>query len=319
MKSVSVALVAAIALMIVASTAQAVTFDPLFRITSVSGDCQVMPKGEKAFQAVKAGKAYHYGSHVRTGRKSSLIIVLSDGNECQVLADADLVMNQDTKNSKLKIINLKSGTVDINLDPAFEESGYGLQVETAAAICGVIGSVGSVNARSDNKMSVTTLGIKEGKFWCRSKNDHFKVVEMDADDWISVACSVDREFTRIKNIKGSYTINCKDSAGDMQTIDLKLNGIVKIWARRAPVGDNVTVTIIFTSPNGKIEQAFTYTEVDGRTPGEVDEDVQGIRDDIRAQLDDNSLDDTAVTTTTTTTTTVSTSTTIPNVTNAGRR
>ena len=317
MKSASKVIVSAICFVILTGFAQAAKFDPLFRITAIQGDCQVQPKGTDAFVPAESGRAYHYGTHIKTGRNSSIIMLLSDGNECQVLANADLVMAEDTKDSKLKIIKLGAGAVDVNLDPDFAEGGYGMQVETAAAICGVIGSRGSVDVRSDNEMTVTTLGVKEGKWY--SKGTHFKVSELDTEDIISIATSIDREFTRIKNLKGQYSVDCKNSAGETQTLEIKLNAVVKIWARRTEVGDNVTVTIIFTSPDGKVEQAFTYTEKDLRTPEEVAQSRDEIKEEIRRKLDEIDKSETVITTTTTTTTTVSSSTTIPSTTPVGRR
>lgn len=309
MKSVVIALVVASIMLVLTENTQATKFDPLFRVTSVSGECTIMPKGDKTFVPVENGRAYHYGSQIKTGRKSSLIMLLADGNECQVLADADLVMAEDVNDSKLKIIKLKAGRVDIDLDPEFENSGYGLQVETAAAICGAIGTKGSVDVRSDKEMSVTTCGVKEGKFF--AKGPEFMIPELDVEDLISIATSVDREFTRIKNLKGSYMINCKNSAGEPQTMEIKINAVVKIWQRRADVGNNLTVTIIFTSADGKVEQAFTYTQRDDRTPDELAQQRNEIRKDIKDALKKLDQRETVVTTTTTTTTTVTTSTTIP--------
>ena len=309
MKSVTIALVMTATMLALTGSSEATKFDPLFRVTSVQGECTVMPKGDKAFVPVESGKAYHYGSQIKTGRKSSLIVLLADGNECQVLANAELVMAQDVKNAKMKIIKLKAGRVDIDLDPEFENSGYGLQVETAAAICGAIGTKGTVDVRSDKEMSVTTCGVKEGKFY--AKGPQFMIPELDVDDLISIATSVDREFTRIKNLKGSYNINCKNSAGEPQTMEVKLNAVVKIWQRRTDIGNNLTVTIIFTSANGKVEQAFTYTLRDERTPSELAHQRNEIREDIKEALKKLDESDTVVTTTTTTTTTVTTSTTIP--------
>lgn len=309
MKRIAATLFSLAVFSVLSGPAYAVKFDPLFRVTSVTGECTVMPKGDTAFVPVQQDKAYHYGSVIKTGRKSSLIIVLADGNECQVLANAELEMQQDTTDPKLKIIKLKEGRVDVNLDPEFEESGYGLHVETAAAICGAIGCKFSNDVRSDNDMSVSTFGVSEGKVKIIGKN--FNIPEMDVDDFISVATSLDREFTRIKNLKGSFVINCKNSAGEMQTHEIKLNSIVKLWARRADVGDNVTVTIIFTSPDGKVEQAFTYTERDERSVEEIAKARNEIRKDIKEALKKLDESDTIVTTTTTTTTTVTTTTTIP--------
>jgi len=97
----------------------------------------------------------------------------------------------------------------------------------------------------------------------------------------------------------------------MQTHEIKLNSVVKIWARRADIGNNLTVTIIFTSQDGKVEQAFTYTERDDRSAEEIAKARNEIRKDIKEALKKLDQTDTIVTTTTTTTTSVTTTTTIP--------
>lgn len=315
MRSILLAIISTCLLFAASKDADAVNFDPLFRVTSINGECSIMPKGGSDFIQIESGKAYPYGSHLKTGRKSSLIIVLSDGNECQVLANADLVMTHDATNPKLKIIKLNAGTVDVDLDPEFENSGYGLQVETAAAICGAIGCKFSNDVRADNDMTVSTFAVGEGRV--RIIGEDFEVKEMDADDFISVAASFDGEFTRIKNLKGSFLIDVKNSAGEVQSVEIKLNSIVKIWAQTAEAGQKRTVTIIFTSPDGKVEQAFTYTEQNESTQEEETE--REISRDLQRKLDKTDQGGTVVTTTSTTTTSSTTTSTLPNATATGKQ
>lgn len=294
------------------SSVEAGKFDPLFKVINVVGDCKVSSSEGGSFAAVVENKAYPYGSHIKTGRNSSIIIVLSEGNEVQVLGNADLVMNEDTQDKKLKIIKLNEGQIEVNLEHEFSENN-GLNVETATAICAAIACKFSIDVRTQDDMKVCIFGTKEGKVKLIGK--HFTIPELDADDWVTLYSSFDREFLRLKVMKGGLSIELKDSSGNAQVIPLKLNSTIKIWSRRADVGNNVVVTILITSPDGKVEHTFTYTEPDDRTVEDITKQRRQIKKDIdganalikaREEAEDELIP--VVTTTTTTTTTVTTTT-----------
>lgn len=292
----------------VPSLSHAGKFDPLFRVISINGDCTLKTPSSDKFEVAIEGKAYPYGTQIQTHRNSSLVIVLSDGNECQVLANADLILTEDAADPKLKIIDLRTGQVEISLEREFEENN-GLNVQTPVAICGAISCKYNIDVRMEQDMLIGIFRCLEGKI--NIDGHQFNVDDLDADDWISVSASLDREFLRLKSIKGTFPVRVKDSNGDAQNIELKINSTVKIWQQRADIGNNVVVTILFLAPDGKtVEHAFNYTSPDPRTPEELAKLKIKIQD-AKKDKEKNDKDAREIVTTTTTTTTTVTTTTIP--------
>jgi hypothetical protein len=297
-------------------------FDPLFRVQHIQGQCTITAPG-KAAEAAATDRAYPYGSHIKTGRSSSMILILSDGNEVQVLSNADLAMTEDVKDPKIKIIKLNEGKVEVNLEPEFNKEN-GLNVETPVAVCGAVACKFSVDSRTEEDLKVILFGCTEGKI--NLKGDHFAIEEMGPDNLYSLSSSLDREFLRLKVVKGGAIITVKDDAGAPQNIELKVGCLVKIWERRADVGNTRSVTIIITGPDGtKMTHAFNYNQADTRSPDDlrlIAEQIKKDKDSVQDVLNErkNEEDDMqpVVTTTTTTTTTVTT-TTFPSPTPVGRR
>src|ERR1039458_6030872 len=103
------ALVLASEMCLFSSVSHAAPFEMLFKIDKITGDCAVQTPGSADFVNAANGNAYAYGTKIRTGRKSSAVIIFSDGNLCRVLANAMLTVTKDVKNEKLKSIALDAG------------------------------------------------------------------------------------------------------------------------------------------------------------------------------------------------------------------
>lgn len=316
---------------------EAVPFDPLFRVVQIEGTCSIQQPGAAELAAAVEGKAYPYGSRLRTGRNSSAIIRFSQGNDCRVLARADLQITKDTSDPKLKIIKLDTGKIEITLDDDFEQSGDGLNVETASAICGAIGCEFSVDARTVHDLKVVVVLIKDGTI--RVFGPHFKIPIIGKDQGVTVSSPRDMSFTRIKNVKGTYDIEIIGSDGEPKTVETQAGTVIKIWRRKSDDGKLLIVSILIAGRGGELEQIHTHTEViTGDTvgiPHEKKDQEQGSEggeypdwQKITTTTTTTSttstttipeIDEDRPTTTTTTTTTTSTSTTVPSPTPVGKR
>jgi hypothetical protein len=184
-------------------------------------------------------------------------VELSAGNECRVLANADIVVAEDMRDSKLKVVKLNLGRVDVELEDGFEESGDKFQVETPTAICGAIGCKFGADTRSEQEMMISAFPVEKGKV--RIFGADFEIPLVEKDDLITVANSHDRTYIRIKNVKGSFDFTYRDSSGNPKTVELKEGSIVKIWRRPSHADVSVVVTILITLPNGTILDSVTYT------------------------------------------------------------
>ncbi len=281
----------------------AAAFEQAFKLTKINGECNVMTPDAKVFAAAAEGKAYPYGSKIATGRKSSVIVEFSSGNICRVLASSVLVITEDAKDAKAKSIKLEEGRITVELEEKFHENNS-LNVETAAAICGAIGCKFTVSSTTENDLKVVVVTCDDGKL--RIFGPDFEIPLMEKDDAISISKAIEKDFVRIKNIKGSFNTNLKNSQGEPVTFDLKLGYSIKIYREVSPSGNNMLVYVLILTPEGKTEATYAYSRPLDTPAAARPLTVAKSATDVM----DDGLGITPITTTTTTTTSTTT-TTIP--------
>lgn len=288
---------------LVGTTTFAEPFEQLFRIMKFSGDCDVKPAGSTTFIKAQEGKAYAYGTTVKTGRKSSALILLSEGNECRVLAKAEVTMQEGAMDPKLKIINLKEGKIEVALEKNLEQYGNSLNVETPTAVCGALGTEFTIEVHMQGEIYVVVFSITDGVVTINGMN--FDMNSVTAGTVLSIAADAAKSFTRIKNIKGEFDIDYKDSQGGDKTTTTVPETIVKIWRRRANAGSLVIVTVIVSNPDGTTEPAEVYTvDMPNAEDVKLDAKESGTeKKKFNVTIDEDAILNITTTTTTTTTTT----------------
>jgi hypothetical protein len=236
----------------------AAPFEVVFKIEKITGECTVQPPGSAEFVNAVDGNAYAYGTKIRTGRKSSAILVFSEGNTCRVLANANLTITQDSKDAKLKSVVLDVGKIEMSLEPEFHKTNAdSLNVVTPTAVCNAIGCKFSIDSRNEDDLLVTIFICDEGQIEIDGQG--FKI-PLDAEDGLTISLAKDRSFIRIKNIKGVFSIVIRDSEGNPKTVELKVGSVIKIWRSKSATGNVWIVTILITSPDGVLQEAITYNE-----------------------------------------------------------
>lgn len=303
-KTVLSVVVLACVVCLVSSVAIAASFEPLFKINKITGKCFVVPPATEKPVAAEEGKAYPYGTKVQTGRKSSLVIEFSKGNECRVLANADLTVTEDVKDKKLKTVKLNGGKIEVTLEKAFKENN-GLNVETPSAICGAIGCRFDVHATEQRTVSVVVIICHDGEVTAYGAD--FKIPIMSGGSSVSVSRSQDGSLTRLRNVQGQFKVSIKDAEGNPKDVNTTAGSVLKIWRKPKIEEKKVIVTIMVTSPTGELLESITYERTLGTEIGD-DKILQRIEGIIPGQP---VTDWTIITTTTTTTTAPTTSTTVP--------
>lgn len=109
-----------------------------FTAIEITGRCQAKAPGQAEFAPVVKGQEYDFGTMVTTSRNSALVLEFSTGNTFQLLARTKLIIAEDTRDPKLKILKLREGTVNLTLDDFPKD--HKLQVETPTAVCGAVGT-----------------------------------------------------------------------------------------------------------------------------------------------------------------------------------
>jgi len=238
------------------SMTSAAPFEQAFKITKINGECVVMVPDAKSFVAAIEGQAYPYGSKIKTGRKSSVVVEFSSGNFCRVLASTILAVNEQAKDKKAKTIKLDDGQISVELEEKFHENNS-MTVETAAAICGAIGCKFNVKSYIENDFKIMWIECIEGKL--RITGPDFEIPLLEKDDSVSIAKADEKSFLRIKNVKGTFNINLKNSQGEPISPELKLGYSVKIYREVSPNGQNMLVYDLIINAEGKTEMTSAYS------------------------------------------------------------
>ncbi|MDD4871250.1 MAG: FecR domain-containing protein [Kiritimatiellae bacterium] len=290
------------------SIVSAAPFELAFKLTKILGECAVMAPDAKEFAAAVEGQAYPYGSKIKTGRKSSAIIEFSSGNLCRVLASTVLTVTENAKDKKAKTIKLDEGRIGVELEEKFHENNS-LNVETAAAICGAIGCKFTANSTIENDLKVVVFAWEEGKG--KITGADFEIPLLEKDDAVSISKAAEKDFIRIKNIKGAFNINLKNSQNEQVSPELKLGYSVKIYREISPNGANILVYTLILTPEGKTDVTYAYSRplgAPGTTPPGAGKG-KGIgkgKEDKGMQLAEGEIVPIATTTTTVPTTTTTT-------------
>lgn len=245
-------------LLLTSSVVFSAPFELAFRIVKITGECAVKKANASSYEPAVEGQAYAYGSAVRTGRKSTAVVKLSEGNECRILSKADFVMAENADNPKLKTIKVQEGKIEISLDPSRHESGNDLNVETATAVCGAVGSLFTVEVQRESGVNVLVVFCTEGELKLEGSN--FSATKVLANCGLSISGDDNNNFTRIKCLKGNFTLSYKDADGNVKEVVQEANAIVKIWRRQSDAGNVVIITVIITDPDGTTHPAEVFTE-----------------------------------------------------------
>jgi hypothetical protein len=235
----------------------AAPFEPLFRIIQLTGGCTVMLPGTSEPAPAIEGKAYPFGTRIRTDRKGLALVQFSTGNECRILANASVAIADDVKDARVKVIRLDAGKIEVEVqDDALQDGG--LMVETCCASCSLMGCNLSVEVRNEQDLATTAFAVKSGKV--KVFGTHYEVPVLDMDDVLFVSCATDRSFIRIRNIQGAFSLSYRDSEGNSKLNEMQKDEIVKIWRKPTAKGDKASIIILYALPDGSTKDTQTYTE-----------------------------------------------------------
>jgi hypothetical protein len=80
---------------------------------------------------------------------------------------------------------------------------------------------------------------------------------------VSVACSLDQAFVRVKNVQGTFDVEITDAEGNPRIVSMEEGSAIKIWRKASEAADEVIVTLLITAPDGTLVEAVNYRKTDG--------------------------------------------------------
>jgi subtilisin family serine protease len=80
---------------------------------------------------------------------------------------------------------------------------------------------------------------------------------------VSVACSLDQTFIRVKNVQGAFDVEVTDADGNPRVVSMEEGSAIKIWRKASEAADEMIVTLLITAPDGTLVEAINYRKTDG--------------------------------------------------------
>jgi len=313
-----------------ASLSWALSFDPVFRLLSFDGTCQVRTPSAARYVDAEEGKAYPYGTLLKTGPESRARLGFSSQDWADMGPNTEIrCVDYPTPGAKVvKAAELFSGKLDVRLSRNFSEQN-GLHVIThctdIAAVAGP--AVGDdapsdaaslkfgVSANQQDSMKAILVGCDQGEI--SLSGPQYTVPSLTTKQMISVTCTFNRGFIRLRGEAGEFALQVMDSDMNPRLVDMAGNASVKILQKSSSSGDATIVTVLEIGKDNKPVRADSYQtspEPDnllpeapaagGRGGGEMPTDSRETKPQPAPDGAWVPIEETTTTTSTTTTTTI---------------
>lgn len=230
------------------------TFDVLFRVTDIRGACQVRKPDADAFEPAVNGKAYPFGTRVRTGSDSQAVILLSPRDGLQLQPLCELSVQQPADAATNRLVLLDSGKVILSIREGLPEKA--VTVETAVAACDSF--VGRSEVQFAREKNALRMEVSTGNGSLRVVGPQFTIRKIKGGGAAHIVSSPDRSVTRISNAGGDYKVDIDNGTDAPISLDSPTKGTIRMWREHAPIGGKLVVSVFASSPDGKGKENFAY-------------------------------------------------------------
>ena len=150
---------AVLGVLALATSLQAQSFDVLFRVAGVKGVCQVKKPGANAFEPVLNGKAYPFGTFIRTGKDGEAFILLSPDDSLRMSSSCELSVSEPegAPAGSNRVVRLAEGKLDVSVRDGLADKA--LLVETTVAACDSFVGRSTVELRKTRKPAKDKLDL----------------------------------------------------------------------------------------------------------------------------------------------------------------
>ena len=257
-----VARLVVVGLLAMATSLQAQSFDILFRVSSVKGTCLVKKPGATLFEPAIKGKAYPFGTTIRTGRDGDAYILLSQDDTVRMspLCELSVLEPAGAPAFSNRTIRLDEGKIEISVRDGLAEKA--LVVETAVAACDSFVGHSTVELQKNTKPAKDKLDLR---LLARTDNGalhvsgpQFSVPKMRSGSAIRIESSTDRSITRIINESNDYKVEIDNGTDTPVSLETTTRSTVRICREPAAVGGKLVVSVLETAPDGKGKGNFAF-------------------------------------------------------------
>ena len=233
------------------------TFDILLRVDSVKGVCQIKIPGAKAFAPVVKGKAYPFGTSVRTGKDGEAFILLSSDDSLRMSALCELTVSglEDAKAGGSRTVRLDAGKLDVSVREGLPDQA--LTVETSVAACDSFAGRSTLELQKTGKPAKDKLDlcllVHTDNGAVRVFGPQFSVPKMRPGSAVRVESTADRSVTRIVNESNEVPVEIDNGTDTPVALETSVHSTIRICREHAPVGGKLAVSVLEIAPDGKLK------------------------------------------------------------------
>jgi len=285
-----------VALLVVAiagSVAYAGPFDPLFQLGKVTGPCFVRRPGIPDFEAAIEGRAYPFGSEVRTQADADIVLHLSPTVQLRLGAGSTAVVGGGAAADSMgrKVVTLSSGMLGV-YSPYMEDREVILPLVVETALARFENFRGRVQIRlaqvGDANRATVTTAIGDAKL----EGPQFGVERLGRSASLEITTAFDESFTSLSGKSGEYEVLVERGSQDPSVVAFRSGAKAKIWRRRASVSDRLAVSVMISGAEGNVTESFAYLQGEEVLTESIraPQDGTGLGDAIPSAFDDALFD-----------------------------
>ncbi len=251
------------------TVAAASTFDPLFRVGRVSGRCLILRPGLSEYEVAVAGRAYPFGSRIRTEGDGNLSILLSSSMQFRVGASSAVVVKDSPlEGPGVKHLLFESGSMALFL-PMVDEDAVGLPIVVETPVATFDRVAGRVEFRLEQEAEAHRLMAATAIGMARVQGPQFAVERMRRSSSIEIVTAFDQSYTALRGKSGDNTLLVERGADEPYVSQFGPRAEVKIWRRHAAVSGRLAVSVMATTSGGSVHASFAYLEGESAVSEEV--------------------------------------------------
>lgn len=268
MKSmVKIRIAFAVAIALAATSLRADTFNNLLRVIAPRGECQIRLPGSEEYAPVLKGRAYPFGSLVRTGKDSDIVIALSDRDAVRLSDNTVVAFDLDHKANDCRVVGLRAGEILTRLDVV--NTNEFVVIDTPAGRG--VEMVGNARFKLTSTPLDDTLEVRaEASSSIKIVGPQFAIPGLKSGNGVSITTMKDNSMTRISDLLGDYRVFVNkgnefnpdtsdvDANESLLPVSMSSRSTVKIWREKAPVGGRLIVSVLATGPDGKGRESYAF-------------------------------------------------------------
>lgn len=265
------AVMAMLAAMAVSAFAE--PYSRLFKIYNPQGVCEIRPKGLEAFEKVQRDKAYPFGSTVRCGKESSVVLLFSAADAVRLMADSSAdVLLDETGGKETRVVSMIGGTALTRIN-ATTTNDFVVVDTPVCRVSSIIGNCKVVLTRSPAvKTDPATVEVElraEPSSKMKVTGDQFIIPVLKNGFGARILSYADNSYSYITDLLGDYVIYVNtgldknppepfEENSNLSPIKVSTKSALRVWREKAPASDTLVVAVLATTPAGKGRESFAF-------------------------------------------------------------